>query len=262
LQGAALNRPAALLFALTLILLSASVARAELAQQGNLLVHFDGGVMPRTLPRSSPAPIAVRIETGIRHPTGGQPALRGIEISLNRSGRLSTRGLPRCHAGQIDAVTPPQALAACGSALVGSGGFTARTAFPGQPAAPIRGEILLFNSVSHGRPAILAHVYQARPVALTRFLLFEIRRRRGTFGTTIATQVSSDFNRNGYLSSIFLQLGRSYVFGGRRRAYLSASCSTPPGVPVAIFPFARVALSFDDGRTLSSTLRRSCKVKQ
>jgi hypothetical protein len=68
-------------------------------------------------------------------------------------------------------------------------------------------------------------------------------------------------NRNGYLESIFLQLGRRYVYRGRPRAYLSASCPAPSGFSAAIFPFARASISFDDGRTLSSTLIRTCRVR-
>jgi hypothetical protein len=68
-------------------------------------------------------------------------------------------------------------------------------------------------------------------------------------------------NRNGYLKTIFLKLQRTYSFHGRRRSYLSASCATPKGVSIATFPFARTAMGFADGRILSATLRRSCRVR-
>jgi hypothetical protein len=233
---------------------------AELVQEGDLFVRFDGGISPRALPRSSPAPIAVRIEGTIRAPSRRDPpALRRIRIALNSEGRLSTRGLPRCRRMQVDPSTPSEALAICGPALVGGGGFTAITSFPDQPTSVLRGEVLLFNTVSDGRPAILAHVFQRDPAPITRFFVFHIRRTAGTFGTVITGTLPEELNRNGYLESIFLQLSRRYVFHGRPRAYLSASCSTPPGVPVAVFPFAHVSMAFADGRTLSSTLDRSCR---
>ena len=49
---------------------------------------------------------------------------------------------------------------------------------------------------------------------------------------------------------------------GHRHSYLSAACATPPDLPGAVFPFARATFAFADGRTLSSTLTRSCTVKR
>jgi len=244
------------------VVLGATSAPAELTQRGNVFVRFDGGISPHALPRRALAPIAVRIEGAVKVPTGQQhPALRRIRIAINRAGHLSTRGLPTCRQRQIDSVTPTEALASCGPALVGAGGIVARTALPDQPASTVRGEILLFNGVEHGRPAILAHIFQTDPTPITRIVVFDIQRKGGTFGTVITGQLPPELNRNGYLKSIFLQLERRYVFHGHPRAYLSAACSAPAGFPGATFPFARASMTFDDGRTLSSTLVRSCKVK-
>lgn len=260
MQGAALRR--VFLSVVVLAALGAASASAELAQKGDLFVRFDGGVSPRDLPRDSLAPIGVRIEGTIRTHSGhGPPALRRMKVALNRTGRLSSRGLPVCRQRQIDSTTPAEALAICGPALVGTGGLTARTSFKDQSAYLLRGEVLLFNSVAHGRPAILAHVFQHDPGQVVRFILFYIRHSGGTFGTVITADLPPSFNRNSSLKSISLQLQRNYVFAGHRRAYISASCPTPPGVPLAIFPFARVSMSFADGRTLSSTLIRSCRVR-
>jgi len=137
----------------------------------------------------------------------------------------------------------------------------ARTTLPDQAATTVRGQILLFNSVVNGRPAILAHFFQTQPTPITRIVVFEIRRNGSPFGTVITGEVPPEINRNGYLKSIFLQLERRYTFHGRPRSYLSAACSAPAGFSSAAFPFAHASMTFDDGRTLSSTLVRSCKVK-
>ena len=55
-------RRGALAIALLVALGAAATALAELDQSGNLFVHFGGGITPRDLPRSRPAPIGVRIE--------------------------------------------------------------------------------------------------------------------------------------------------------------------------------------------------------
>jgi hypothetical protein len=248
----------ALLAAISLV----GTASAELAQSGNLFIRFDGGISPTELPRGEPAPVGVRIEGTIRVPAGHKPpALRRIRVALNRSGHLSSRGLPVCRHPQIASATPSKALAVCGAALVGTGSITAKTSFPDQPAYLLRGEILLFNSRSDGHPSILALIYQQNPVPITRFIVFEIRRKGGTFGTVITGDVPPEVNRNGYLKSISLQLQRNYVVHGQRRAYLSAACAAPVGVKIASFPFANAAMTFEDGRTLSATMTRTCRVR-
>ncbi len=205
----------------------------------------------------------MRIEGTIRAPKGKTPpGLRHIRIALNRQGVISTRGLPVCRRNRVVATTPSEALANCGTALVGSGGIVARTSFEDQKPYLLRADILLFNAVVHGRPAILSHLYQSRPVPSTRLFDFSIRRtRKGSFGTVLAATLPQSVNRNGYLRSIFLQLQRRYVFRGKPRAYLSARCPAPAGFPGALFPFAQASMTFDDGVTLSSKLTRTCKVK-
>jgi hypothetical protein len=245
-----------------LAVIGATSASAELAQRGNLFVHFDGGISPRALPREALAPIGVRIEGTIRVPPGPDPpSLRQIRIAVNQAGRLNATGLPVCQRHQIEATSDSEALSSCGTALVGAGGIVARTTLPDQPASTVRGQILLFNSVENGRPAILAHFFQTSPTPVTRIVVFEIRRNGSPFGTVITGKVPPQINRNGYLKSIFLQLERRYTFHGRPRSYLSAACSAPAGFTSAAFPFAHASMTFDDGRALSSTLVRSCKVK-
>jgi hypothetical protein len=240
----------------------APVAAAELTQNGDLFVTFDGGISPTRLPRKGMAPVSVRIEGKIRTPAGHrQPSLRRISVALNRGGRLNSHGLPACRRREVLGASPAEALSSCGTALVGGGGFTARTALPDQPSFVFVGQILFFNAVDDGRPAILGHVFQTVPAQITRVIIFRIHRTSGTFGTIITGELPVALNRNGHLKSIFFQLSRRFTSSGRPTSYLSAGCATPPAVPVAAFPFARVSMGFDDGRTLTSTLVRTCRAK-
>jgi hypothetical protein len=241
----------------------ASSARAELVSRGDLFVRFDGDIAPHVLPRDNAVPISVRVEGTIRVPAGSDPppALRKISIALNSGGHLSAQGLPVCAKSRIASADPSSALAHCGPALVGGGTFTARTAVVGQPAETVPGEILLFNTRYHGHMAILGLVFQRKPLPVNRLVVFHIRHAGGTFGTVITGYLPAALNRNGYLKTISLNLQRTYSFHGRRHAYLSASCSTPKGISVATFPFARTSMGFADGRVLSATLTRSCRVR-
>lgn len=242
--------------------LLAPLAQAELAERGDLFVRFRGGLAPTALPRDSLAPISVRVAGTVKTLSGERPpALRGISIELNRGGVINSWGLPVCRMSDLISTPDSQALQRCGDALVGDGSYLANTAFPEQLAFPSSGHILAFNAVVGGRPAILAHIYGTEPVAMTRIITFRIRHRTGAYGTVISGALPPTLNRYGYVRRIDLRLHRNYVYRGQRRSYLSAACPAPSGFPGAVFPFARASMSFADGRTLSSTLTRSCKVR-
>jgi hypothetical protein len=241
---------------------AASLAQAELTSRGDLFVRFSGGIAPNSLPRDSRAPISVSVAGTIRTLSGERPpALRRIAIAINQGGRLDAHGLPICHQARIEPSTTREALARCGPALVGRGNYAADVVFPEQSAFPSRGRILAFNAVVDGQRAILAHVFGAKPVPITRIVVFHIHERDGTYGTVLAGSLPASLNRWGYLTRISLSLHRNFTYRGRQRSYLSAACEAPAGFPGAVFPFAHASMTFADGRTLSSTLTRSCKVR-
>jgi hypothetical protein len=246
----------------TALAFGASLARAELVERGDLFVKFSGGIEPTSLPRHEHAPITVRIDGTVRTLSGERPpALRFISIAINRGGRIETKGLPLCRRSQIEASSSARALDACGDALVGSGRYRAGVSFPEQTTFPLQGRILAFNARVDGQRAILAHVYGNKPYPNSRIFVFHIRESGGTFGTVFTAALPKALNRNGYLKRIILNLRRDYLFRGRKHSYLAAACGAPPGFSVGVFPFVRVGMTFADGRKLSSTLIRTCQVR-
>jgi hypothetical protein len=244
------------------LFLVASLAHAELVERGDLFVKFDGGIFPTALPRHARAPISVDVEGTVKTLSGERPpALRQIAIAINRGGRLDTKGLPVCRRSQIEPATSAQALASCGGALVGAGKYVAALALPEQMSFPLHGRLLAFNAVVAGKRAILAHVYGDTPVPNSRVFVFHIHQSHGTFATILTAALPASLNRNGYLKKIGLNLRRSFVYRGRKHSYLSAACAAPAGFTSAVFPFVRVGMTFSDGRKLSSTLIRSCRVQ-
>jgi hypothetical protein len=240
-----------------------SLANAELIERGNLFVKFAGGIAPTKLPRHVNAPITVRVDGTVRTLSGERPpALRFITIAINRGGRIETKGLPVCRRSQIEAASSAQALAACRDSLVGSGRYVAGVTFPEQAPLPLQGKVLAFNTVIDGERAILAHIYGPKPFPNSRTFTFRIHSTRGTFGTILAAFLPRSLNESGYLRRIVLNLRRDYVYRGRTRSYLSASCGAPSGATIGIFPFVRVGMTFADGRRLASTLIRTCTVRR
>jgi hypothetical protein len=255
------KKTATLVIAAVILALTAPAAHAELTERGDLFVRFKGGIDPNALPRTELAPIAVSVAGAVTTLSGERPpALRQIKIELNRGGHLDPHGLPTCRYRELVAASPRQVLETCGDALVGEGAYIAQTAFPEQATFPSEGHILAFNGNYHGQSAIFAHVYGGDPVPIIRIVVFHIRRTGGTFGTTLSGELPTSVNRYGYVQGIYLRLFRRFVVDGQQRSYLSASCDAPVGFSGAVFPFARASMTFEDGRTLSSTLTRSCKV--
>ncbi|MEX2108112.1 MAG: hypothetical protein WD827_04405 [Solirubrobacterales bacterium] len=240
----------------------ASLAHAELTARGDLFVKFNGGIAPNALPRHARAPISVSVSGTVKTLSGERPpALREIAIAINSGGELNAHGLPICRRSQLEATSSEQARASCGRALVGEGRYLANTAFPEQLAFPANGKILAFNAIVDGREAILAHVYGTKPLPITRIIVFRIRRTGGTYGTTLTGFLPASVNHYGYVRRISLTLHREFVYRGQRRSYLSAACTAPTGFTGGLFSFARASMTFADGRKLSSTLTRSCKVR-
>jgi hypothetical protein len=245
-----------------LLAATATVVKAELTASGNLFITFEGGIEPEALPRDERAPIAVWIAGRVRTLSGEKPpSLREITIGLNRDGHLETRGLPTCRSEQIDLASSAEALDICRDALVGSGTYRARTTFPEQSQSPSHGKLLAFNSKVGGRPVILGHVYGDDPAPSGDIIVFDITHPRGTFGTVLEGTLPESLTRWGYLKRISLRLHRDYTYRGQRRSYLSAPCRAPGGLRQASFKFAYTSMTFDDGRTLSAKLTRTCRVR-
>jgi hypothetical protein len=250
------------LTALALALALAALAQAEVTQRGNLRVSFEGKLSPHTLPRSGSAPVKVSVGAKIAATNGATPPqLRKISIAINRNGRFEPGGLPICRLDQIQPSTTADALRACRSALVGQGSFSAKVLLPQQAPFPSQGKVYAFNGRLGGAPAILAHVYGTNPVPTSYTIPFVISQAKGTFGTVLAASLPKVTSEWGYVTGLSMTLGRSYSYRGEKRSYLSAGCPAPKGFGGASFPFARAAFGFAGGRSVSSTLTRSCGVR-
>jgi hypothetical protein len=242
------------------LLALAAVAEAEQVQKGDLRVKFEGELTPHALPRSSQAPVNVSVSAKIT-PVGKAelPQLRQMSIAINRNGAINTKGLPLCELDDIQPATTADALAVCRQSLVGEGSFTADVPESGQAPFPSEGKLYAFNGVENGHPAILAHVYGVRPAPTSFTLVFLISKSGGSFGNTLKVNLPS--SKSGAITGISLSLGKTFKSHGKKQSYVTGSCPAPKGVRVAGFPFAKAALSFSDGRKVSSTLNRSCKVR-
>jgi hypothetical protein len=258
------SRSAAVICALVAIgLLGAGVANGELAQKGSLQVSFNGNIFPSKLPRSEPAPVSVQMGGKIKTTDKSTPPkLERIVLQINSHGKIETTGLPTCPLGKLSSTSSAGARRACGDALIGHGNVTSRVTLPGQGAFASNGPLLAFNGRSKGRPAVFAQVSSGAPLPLTYVIVFEVRKTKGTFGTSLIGTLPPIASEYGYISAFDLSLGRNYTYRGKKMSYASADCPAPSGFPGAVFPFAKASYEFAGETTLSSKLVRQCKVRK
>jgi hypothetical protein len=257
-----MRRAALAILAMLAMLGFGALAQAETVQKGNLRVAFEGKLAPKSLPRSGQAPVTVSVSAEVSSTTDkAPPPLRKMAIAINRYGRIDTDGLPVCKLDQIQPATTEDALAICRRSLVGEGKFLANVLLRGQAPFPNNGKVYAFNGEVDGKPAILAHVYGTKPAPASFTLTFVLGRAKGTFGTTLTATLPPVKSGAGYITGIFLSLGKTFTSHGKRHSYITASCPAPKGFSGATFPFAKAEVGFQGGQKLGSTLTRNCKAK-
>jgi hypothetical protein len=250
-------------FALAALAAGSLAAQAEITQRGNLRVVVGGGLAPKKLPRKGTAPIAVSVAGKISTTDASlPPQLTKLRIELNRNGRISNVGLPRCVYSKIQPGSSSRALAGCRASLVGRGTFTANITLAGQEPYPTSGRLLVFNAMKGGKPVLYGHIYSARPFATSFVIIFRIQRlRKGTYGIALDAPLPKAMDTWGRLTGIEMTLSRRYSYRGKRRSYLSAGCPAPKGFSRVVFPLARTSFAFEEGQKITSVFTSSCKVR-
>ncbi|HEX7058655.1 MAG TPA: hypothetical protein VF176_02260 [Solirubrobacterales bacterium] len=241
----------------------ASIAHGELTRSGNLIVSLQGTIEPRSLPRDRLAPVKVHIKGSVKTVDGSQPpVLRQLAVAINSHGKIFSRGLPICTTRQLQQRNTEAALAACRGALVGHGTFDASVAFPNLVPFPAHGAVLVFNGRHAGHQAIIFHIFGSNPVQITFVLPLTVERRHGgKYGTTLSAKFPRIASDLGYVTGVDFTMGRRYLYKGKMRSFLSASCAAPEGFTVATFPFVKGTFGFSSGQSIDTSLIRNCQVR-
>lgn len=256
-----MRRRTAIFTLLVALVLGATASQAEVLQEGNIRVKFDADFDPHSLPRLHPAPVQIKIHGAIATTDGSHPPpLRWLEVELNRNGHLTSAGLPVCSAPLLQSTSTEQAMARCGDAVIGHGTFKATVSLGGEVAAG--GKIVAFNSRLGGKPALLLHFSALAPVRFTLVVPLRITHKsKGEFGTLLRTRVPRIAGDLGSITELDLTIGRRYSAGGERRSYVSAACSAPAELNLAVFSFARARFRFDAHPPIRSKLVKTCQVR-
>jgi hypothetical protein len=238
-------------------------AAAEVSQQGHLITTFNGGLSPTTLPRETPAPVAVSVGGTFKTNAGAPlPQLRTISVAINGAGQLDDSGLPVCKVSAIQPATEGNARQLCHRSIVGNGHVDVGVHLENQEPFTVHANLLAFNGpTEHGHKVILAQVYAKNPPGAF-VLTFKLKKQPGLFGTVMSTTLPPSAQPWAYLTSFEMTLHRQFLFHGKPHSFVSAACAAPAGFPGAVFPLAKANYGFAGGVHMRTTIVRSCKVRQ
>lgn len=246
--------------ALAALALVAGPVRAERSETGNLIVFLKGGIAPRTLPRKHSAPVAVRLQAGIRPAeTAPLPRVKSIKLELAWRGALFTDGLPICPEVRLHSIDIRQAIGVCGRALVGRGRLYDRVFIPGQDPFGLHAQLLAFNGkTKRGHTALWVLAYSPNP-PVSFVLPFHIRHQPGPFRTVLVTEVPRSIGPWPHFAHFHMVVSRHFYYRGKTHSYLSASCPLPPRFTSGFLSLARATFNLAEGPELRAETVRSCR---
>src|SRR5215203_2060699 len=77
--------------------LGASYASADIVQEGNIRISYNGNIAPSKLPRDAMAPVGVQMGAKIKTVDGEKPPrLSTITLDINSHGEIFAKGLATC----------------------------------------------------------------------------------------------------------------------------------------------------------------------
>src|SRR5262249_4050585 len=137
------------------------------------------------------APIVLHASGSVATVDGSHvPPAKTVHLQVDRHFRIDTTGLPSCRPGEIEASSPPQAMKACGTALIGKGVASAEVEFPEQAPFTAKGPLLGFNGPTiGGLREMLYYVYVSVPAPTALVVLAKVAKDTGRYAYRISLTV-------------------------------------------------------------------------
>lgn len=232
--------------------LSTTAAPAEapsVVEAGGGLPLVNGGFIPKTLPRSKPAHIAMDISVH-RPDDTPPPALHEVVLELDRNITVESKGLMICRPGGTESPPPPQR---CGPASIGRGEIEVEVAYPEHAPLIAKGKLLAFNGgAGAGKSTISTYAYLGPPLSAAIGINIEISKiRGGRYGTKWVETIPKIADGYGSIKSLSLLISRRYRDEGEIKSYLLGRC--PDG-----HLDARATAVFADASERADSFVRSC----
>lgn len=228
-MGRHLIRTTAIGVAFALVAAVSALARPEVVRVGALFLRDNGGISPTKLPRHEQVPISANLNGQIGTTDGSHPpAIKTVNIEIDKTIQVNARGLPICTERQLVARSTAAAKNACPDAVVGSGEGEVEVAFPEQQPFTATGPIVLFNGGVHGGTTLLLiHTYVAVPAPTAVIATVKLTHvHRGRFGIRAVAQIPRIAGGAGSVTKFKLTIDRKFTYKGKKESYLTASCPT------------------------------------
>jgi hypothetical protein len=242
-----------------------AVAKWDVFRAGNVIFKFDGGAVPKALPKKEFAPLGVYGKLQVGTADGSHPpAFRGGTFEVDRNAAIDARGVPVCKAGQLEARDSKAARRVCGKAIVGSGRGTVEIAFPEQRPIPVKTPLTFFNGGVKGNTTTLfVHAFITVPVPAAIVTTVKVSKiHKGRYGLHIVTDVPVIAGGSGATVDASFKIKRLFTHKGARRSYLMGRC--PDGrflFRIVTTDFQLAGVGRGSGPGISGSLSRPCRPK-
>jgi hypothetical protein len=211
---------------------AAAIASAEkptVVQAGNLRLTINGGVSPKALPRTKPAPITLNVSGKIENIDGSHPPpLTEVLVDTDKNGSVDARGVPTCKASELEAQTTAKAEKICKAAIVGTGTTDVELLFPESSPVALHSKLLAFNGgVKGGTTTIYIHAYLTQPVPAAVVTTVKIsKEHKGRYGTRSVASIPKIAGYAGSVKAFNLTFQKKlFAYKGVKHGYLLAKCS-------------------------------------
>jgi hypothetical protein len=239
-----------------------AMAKWDVFRAGNVILKFDGGTVPSTLPRHHPVPIGVFGKVQVSTSDGSHPpAFRGGVFEVDRNAGIDARGLPVCQGKQLEARDSRAARRVCGDAIVGKGTGTVEIAFSEQPPILVTSPLTFFNGGVKGRTTTLfVHAFITVPTPAAIVTTVKMTKvDAGRYGLRVVSQIPVVAGGAGSLLSASFNLKRLFTYKGERHSYFTGQC--PDGrllFRIVKTDFKVEAVGLPSAPSLSGALVRPC----
>jgi hypothetical protein len=245
---------------LAIAALALAAEKPTTVRAGNLILTINGAVKPKTLPKSTFAPISLTAQGKIATADGKHPpALKEVVIDTDKNGTIDARGVPACKQGQLEATTTDQARKTCKAAIVGTGTTDVEIEFPEQSPIPIHSQLTAFNGPGGGKGSatILVHAFLTSPVAAAIVTTVKVKKKaNGRYGTHSVALVPKIANGAGSVTAFSLTFPKKlFPYKGSKHGYLLAKCAD------GHFAAQAEALFTDGSKVGPGQIQRACTPK-
>ncbi|HEX7059216.1 MAG TPA: hypothetical protein VF176_05125 [Solirubrobacterales bacterium] len=232
----------------------AVASKPTVVRAGNLILTFNGDVVPKKLPKNTYAPIKLQASGKLATADGTHPpAIKQVILDFDKNGVINAKGLPVCKSGQLQARDTESAKKACPTAIIGKGDTEVEVQFEDSSPFTAKGPLVLFNGgVKGGVTTMFVHAYVSVPTPTAIVTTVKVKKiNKGKFGYEAVASVPTIAGGAGSAVSFSLTVDRKFTYKGKKQSLLTAKCPTK-------HLYAHGVAAFSDGTRVAGDVVRAC----